>query len=297
MKFLLLVLALPVWAFAQSNSYSWQKDVNKTSAELLLGRSTGSITMPLESDFYGYDRVSTRDVQSMDYHLNLMSNYEDYLKFQFGILFQDKKVTDRSGNYNVAGFSNLNANVWTTKAFETSTLIYGLDTSLSLAPLSIENTIDKDGNANDRLANNYSGYHSFSPFVASEFIIGRVTSGVKGSYTRYESRMKNSGAYGTISTDGKPMANSRDGLNLDIYAEFDMHKQYKVGLSAGESTAKIAAGDLISGSSDNSYRSQIYGRYEHDAETEIFLGLTSENSKIYYERQNSEVNLGLKRNL
>jgi hypothetical protein len=285
----LLIIFSSLTTLAQTSTYQNLTDENGTTAEILLSRGQGSFVIPTQGD------APSSDVQNENVQINVLGAFNESYKFRGGLAFMNRHLDGVNDSYNVSGLGNVNLSGWGVEPFETFTLSYGVDTSLSLAPANYADVVGKNGNTTGRWSNNFTGYNSYTAFLGTEFIISKVTAGVRGNLTLYQSRfVGNSMEYSRASNEGK-LSDNASGVGAQFFAELPLHKLVKVGVSAGTEASSSHLDNLIRGTGQTSMRSAVYGQYKYDLQTAVLVGLSSQSNRVYLGTESTDLTVGLTR--
>lgn len=295
---LIAVVAFLIGAnsFAQNRSYLWQKDpfLYEPAAEILMTRSQGTLEFPSRLGGEEFSRSELAD----SYDINILGDFSDEWKFKLGVGFQNRRIGADSVNYNVSGMKNLEIGVFRTKTYDTFSLNYGLESSLSLAPAQSASLDEAGIYQYSKVRNNFTGYNSFIPYLESEFAIGKFNNGVRGSFEFYQSRFTDKGFKDVNGSDAISISENRMGLGIDLFSELKMNKRVATGISAGASTTDLSGIDkTILNGAGTAFRSRVYATYQQDADLSFILGVASESRRLFYNRESTEVSLGLKQTL
>lgn len=292
------VLLFATTVLAQMNTAQLPNTSVVTSATLTVSRETINASMPSVESFRGTEQ--TADI----YSLKVNSSWDEMNHFEVGSQFISKTVDDGSQSYKVAGLGNVNLNYWRTAESEEYILSYGIMNSISLAKADTHNVVSKEGVPKTQFKNNYSGYHTFAPFVGSDFYVGKVAMNVRGSllylYSRYQPQNfidGNTGNEEALKYRGDAITANRYGVGLDFFTDVPVNEKISAGMAAGLTRSDTVPGRINVTDEHTAYRSSVYGKYSYNKETTILGSLGSDSRKDFYDYNSTQISIGVQTSL
>jgi hypothetical protein len=222
---------------------------------------------------YTSARVGTQSIDTMKLQYSYPVSPEVMAGFGAQFLSRSYSSDTYGQTHRVLGLGDFNLSLKAGIPFEPTTLVLGMEAGLS--PQGAQEPYTRD-NLTQASGNNFSGTQRLSPFVGLESYIGQIAIGAKLVSSFYSQQ-----AVDNSSSNNMAPEKENSVLRGEAFAEFPIFKKVDIGI-------------LLGGSSNES-KSQIYGQYRYDKATALMISLGSENQKIPYEKDSTDLVLGLRR--